>query len=73
MVSTNIKKIIKEDTSIYTNCLINKIKSSYSKLDKEYTIYTHDFNKDVTLKDALQHLEQQQKKFNCFYSIKRLF
>jgi len=48
-MTTNIKKIIKEDTGIYTNTIINKFR--YSKLIKEQKLNVR--NKNITLKDLI--------------------
>ena len=48
-MNTNIKKIIKGNTNIYTNTIINKFR--YSKLIKENKINVR--NKDITLNDLV--------------------
>ena len=48
--TTNIKKIIKENTEIYTNTIINKFR--YSQLIKEKKINVKD--KNITLKDLIK-------------------
>ena len=48
-MNTNIKKIIKEDTGIYTNTIINKFR--YSKLIKEQKLNVR--NKDITLQELI--------------------
>jgi len=50
MKTTNIKKIIKEDTGIYTNTVINKFR--YSKLIKEEVLNVS--TSSVTLKDLIK-------------------
>ena len=49
-MNTNIKKIIKGNTEIYTNTIINKFR--YSKLIKENKINV--MNKDITLSDLVK-------------------
>ena len=49
MKTTNIKKIIKGNTEIYTNTIINKFR--YSKLIKENKLNVR--NKNITLKDLI--------------------
>ena len=49
-MTTNIKKIIKEDAGIYTNTVINKFR--YSKLIKEEKLNV--MNKDITLNDLVK-------------------
>lgn len=48
-MTTNIKKIIKGNTNIYANTIINKFR--YSKLIKENKINVR--NKDITLNDLV--------------------
>ena len=49
MKTTNIKKIIKGNTSIYTNTIINGFR--YSKLIKENKVNVR--NKNITLQDLV--------------------
>lgn len=49
-MNTNIKKIIKENTGIYTNTIINSFR--YSKLIKENKINVR--NKNITLSDLIK-------------------
>lgn len=49
-MTTNIKKIIKGNTEIYTNTIINKFR--YSKIIKENKLNVR--NKDITLNDLIK-------------------
>jgi hypothetical protein len=48
-MTTNIKKIIKENTNIYTNTIVNKFR--YSQLIKENKLNVR--NKDITLQELI--------------------